>query len=80
VEARIQHLVAGLERIAALKDAKQSRDPIDALVDEPDADAEGFRPIHPRMKKGLEVAARMARETLDSMPHPEQPNDKSQPA
>ena len=68
MDAIVRHLVAGLERIAALKDAKQSRDPIDALADEPNADAEGFRPIHPRMKKGLEVAARMARETLASMP------------
>jgi hypothetical protein len=68
MDAIVQHLVAGLQRIAALKDAQQSRDSFAALADEPSADAEGFRPIHPCTKRGLELAARMARETLDSMP------------
>ena len=64
----VKHLVAGLEAIAALKDAKRCKDPLDELMGEPGEDEDGFRPIHPRMKRGMDMAARMARETLDTMP------------
>jgi len=69
LDAVIRYLVAGLRAIASLSDAKRCRDPMDDLVGELGEDAEGFRLIHPRMKRGMDIAAKMARETLDSMPN-----------
>lgn len=69
MDAIVRHLVSGLERIAALKDAKQCRDPMDDLTGEPGEDADGFRQIHPRTKRGMDLAAKMAREILDSVPN-----------
>ena len=67
-DAVVRHLVFGLKRIADLKNSTRCKDPTADLIGEPGEGAGGFRPIHPRMKRGLDLAARMARETLDSMP------------
>jgi hypothetical protein len=64
----VKHLVDGLQKIAALKDAKRCKDPLEDMIGEPGEDSDGFRPLHPRTKAGLVLAARMAQETLDSMP------------
>lgn len=65
---QVRHLTAGLEKIVALKDVKQVKDPLVQIAGCDPVDDEGWSTIHPRMKKGLEHASRMARETLDSMP------------
>jgi hypothetical protein len=68
MDAYIQHLVlvAELQRKLELKDVQRSRDPL--------VDGVGRGGLLP------DTSARMARKTLDSLPRPEQPNDKSQPA
>jgi len=65
LDSVVRRLVFGLEAIANLKNAATCKDPVADLVGEPGEDADGFRPIHPRMKAGLDYAAKMAQETLD---------------
>ena len=64
----VRHLVQGLEKIVALKDTKRCKDPMEEIMGEPGEDADGFRPIHPRMKRGLKIASDMAQEILDNIP------------
>jgi hypothetical protein len=68
LQAQLEHLVAGLQRIVALKDMKQVKDPIVLLSGVDDTDDEGWSAVHPSMKKGLDHASHMATEILDSMP------------
>lgn len=82
VHDEISRLKEGLEKIVALKDATQVRDPIADLVDEPGANADGFRAIHPRMRMAFAHASRIAQEVLEeqepnawSDEWPDQPGD-----
>jgi hypothetical protein len=67
----IEHLLAGLRDIAALKNRTRVKDAMDELAGEPGDDADGFRPIHPRMKRGFNFAADMAQAVIDTMPEGE---------
>lgn len=69
----VQHLITGLKRIIALKDAKEYKCPVSDLIGEEGADKDGFRPIHPRVKQGLVHASKLAQEILDTMPKPMKP-------
>ena len=63
---RILHLTEGLEHIVELKNMSKVRDKLDELIGAPGADADGFRPVHPRMANAFKHAAKLAQEILDS--------------
>lgn len=66
----VQHCVDALERIAALANVTEVRGGMED-IDVPDHMVKegGWVPIHPRLKLGLEIAAKMAQEALDSLPN-----------
>lgn len=66
----VRHCVDALKRIAALAHVTEVRGGMED-IDAPDHKVKegGWVPIHPRLKLGLELTAKMAQEALDSLPN-----------
>ncbi len=70
LDGSVRHCVDALKRIAALAHVTEVRGGMED-IDAPDHKVKegGWVPIHPRLKLGLELAAKMAQEALDSLPN-----------
>ena len=61
----MQRYKVALEKIAKLEDAKEMRNPLASSCPSHLMTKDGFEPIHPMLKEGLRVAAKIAKEALD---------------
>ena len=57
-------LKAELKRIANLKNSKEMRVPLASSCPAHLATEDGFEPIHPMLKEGLRIAAKIAQEAI----------------